>query len=89
MGRLKIKRKDTVIPFRQTLAFRLLLLTVSIVVFLFSFYQTAISLTQNITVSFIIFAALSVASAIWAFYNLDHLRDAKIPARTLKRMKRR
>ena len=89
MGRLKIKKKDVVPPFRETLAYRMMLLTASIVVFIYLLYEMAVSLRANNTVAFIISAAAGVGMAFAIFYNLDHLRDAKVPARTLKRMKRR
>lgn len=89
MGRLKIKKKDEVIPFRQTLAYRMIMLVLSVLFFLFLLYEMVIAWSINHMGAFIIAAVPGVASAFAIFYNLDHLRDAKVPARTLKRMKRR
>ena len=89
MGRLKIKKKEAVIPFRETLAYRFLLLTASIGVFLFALYVFIGALRDGLTVPLVSSAAAGLAAAFGIFYNLDHLRDAKIPQRTLKKMKRR
>jgi len=89
MGRLRIKKKEAVIPFRETMAYRMLLLFGSVLVFIIALYVMIGALTANVTLSFVISAAIGVAAAFAIFYNLDHLRTAKVPARTLKRMKRR
>ncbi len=89
MGRLRIKKKEAVLPFRETLAYRTLLLAGSVVVFMVALYVMVGALIAKITMSFIISAVIGVAAAFAIFYNLDHLRSAKIPQRTLKRMKRR
>lgn len=89
MGRLRIKKKEVTIPFRETLAYRMLLLTGSVIVFLAALYIAIGALSANVSISFIASAAIGVAAAFAIFYNLDHLRDARIPQRTLKRMKRR
>jgi hypothetical protein len=89
MGRLKIKKKEAVIPFRETLAYRFLLLTISIGGFLIALYVFIGALRDGLTVQLVGSAAVGVAAAFGTFYNLDHLRDARIPQRTLKKMKRR
>jgi len=89
MGRLRIKKKEAVLPFRETLAYRTLLLAGSVVVLMVALYVMVGALIAKITMSFIISAVIGVAAAFAIFYNLDHLRSAKIPQRTLKRMKRR
>ena len=90
MGRLKIKRKEVVIPFRETIAYRLLLLASSIILFVVALYITIGALRAGgVTVSFIASAAIGLIAAFAIFYNMDHLRDAKVPQRTLKKMKRR
>ena len=89
MGRMKIKKKETLLPFRQTMAYRMMLLTLSILFFLYTLYEMVISLSVNNTLAFVISAVVGVGAAIMVFYNLDHLRDAKVPSTTLKRMKRR
>jgi hypothetical protein len=89
VGRLKIKKKEVVIPFRETLAYRMILLTGSIILFLFALYVMIGALRAGITVSFIGAGVIGVAAAFAIFYNLDHLRDARIPKKTLSKMKRR
>ena len=88
MGRLKIKKKEAVTPFRQTMAYRMLLLTVSIVLFIWTLYEMTISLMANNTLAFIIAVVMGILVAFSVFYNLDRLRDAKIPAATAKRLRR-
>ena len=88
MGRMRIKKKEVVMPFRDTLAFRMILLAGSIVVFIVALYILAGALTTNITAA-VASGAVGIAAALAIFYNLDHLREAKIPKQTLNRMKRR
>ena len=89
MGRLRIKKKDVVTPFRETVAYRMLLLTLAIFLCLYTIYETAVALAENNTLAFIIAAILAVGAAIVVFYNLERLSQARIPQRTMKRMKRR
>ena len=89
MGRIKIKKKETVLPFRETLAYRMLMLTASVIAFAIALYVASGALRANVTISFVAFAVIGVAAAIGIFYNFGRLRDAKIPQKTLKRMKRR
>ena len=89
MGRLRIKKKETVIPFRETLAYRMMLLVGSIIAFLIALYIMVGALQANITVSFIASGVVAAAAAFAIFFNLDRLRLAKIPKQTMNRMKRR
>jgi hypothetical protein len=89
MGRLRIKKKEAVLPFRETLAYRMLLATGSIVVFLVALYYTISALRTGNTIALVASAAVSIAAVIAVSYNLNHMRDVRIPQRTLKRMKRR
>ena len=89
MGRLRIKKKETVIPFRETLAYRMMLLVGSIIAFLIALYIMVGALQANITVSFIASGIVAAAAAFAIFFNLDRLRVAKIPKQTMNRMKRR
>ena len=86
---MRIKKKAEVIPFPQTLAFRLILLTVSIALFLVSVYQSIVALRSDNTNLMLIFVALTAVFGFVVFYNMDHLKDAKISPAALKRMKRR
>jgi hypothetical protein len=89
MGRMKIKKKEAVIPFRETLPYRMALLAVSVLLFLLALYQTIAAFRLNNIVVFSIAGALAVAGILATFYNLGHLRDVRIPKRTMQRMKRR
>jgi uncharacterized membrane protein (GlpM family) len=88
MGRMRIKKKEAVIPFRETIAFRMILLTVSVIFFLVALYVLAGAFRTSLTLTIASGAAV-VAAAILVFYNLDHMRDAKIPKHTMNRLKRR
>ena len=89
MGRLRIKKKDEVIPFRQTVAYRMVLLTGSIALFLFALYVLISAWRAGGTLPLVSSAILSAVSGYLVFYNLDHMRDAKIPQHTLRKMRRR
>ena len=89
MGRLRIKKKEAVIPFRETLAYRMLLASGSILIFLIALYFAISALRMGNTIASIASAAVCVVAAFAVFHNLDHMRDVRIPQRTLKRMKRR
>jgi hypothetical protein len=89
MGRMKIKKKDNVIPFRQTLAYRMFMITLSILGFVYTVYEMFLALNENNTFAFIIAVLVGAAVAFSVFYNLDQLKHAHMSARTMKRMKRR
>src|SRR5438477_12052078 len=79
VGRLRIKKKEAVIPFRETLAYRMMLLAGSVIVCLVALYIMIGALQVGITVSFVTSGVITAAGAFGIFYNADHLRDAKIP----------
>jgi O-antigen/teichoic acid export membrane protein len=89
VGRLRIKKKETVLPFRETLAYRMILLAGSVVVFLIALYIMIGTFQGGITASLVSSGVIAAAAAFGIFYNADHLRTAKIPKQTLNRMKRR
>jgi len=70
MGRFRIKKKEVVIPFRETLAYRMILLTGSIIMFLFALYVMIGALRAGITVSFIGAGVIGVVGA-FAIYLLQ------------------
>jgi len=88
MGRMRIKKKEAVIPFRETVAFRLIIVGGWVVVFIIALYTLAGAFRTSTPLA-IISGIASVAAAYGIIYNLDHMRDAKIPKNTLNRMKRR
>ena len=85
---MRIKKKEVVLPFRQTLAYRMILVGVSLVVFIIAL-TVMIRAMQTSTVTFIVSALIGAAAAFAVFYNLGHLKEAKVPKQTLQRMKRR
>ena len=89
MGRLRIKRKESVIPFRDTLAYRLLLATGSVVIFLGTIYFLIRYARSGNKIGMIVSALMAVVAATAVFYNLGEVRNARVPASTLKRAKRR
>jgi uncharacterized membrane protein (GlpM family) len=88
MGRMRIKKKESVIAFRETLAFRMILVGASLVVFAIALYVLVGAVSTNVTLA-IGSGAVGLAAALSLFYNMDRLREAKVPKRTLNRMKRR
>jgi uncharacterized membrane protein YbhN (UPF0104 family) len=88
MGRMRIKKKETVLGFRETLAYRMILIGVSIVVLIIALYLVISSISTDVTWA-VGAAAVALAAAMGLFYNLDRLREAKVPKRTMNRMKRR
>lgn len=89
VGRLKIKKKETMIPLRQTMAYRMMLLTVWVFIFIWTVYEAVVTWQANNTLAFIIASVAGVLSTFGIFFNLDRLRFAKVPAKTAKRMSRR
>jgi hypothetical protein len=89
MGRLKIKKKEEVIPFRETLPYRIGLVAISGIVFMIAVYQTIVMFRANNILALSIAGAIAAAAAVGTFYNLGHLHTARIPRRTMQRMKRR
>jgi uncharacterized membrane protein (DUF373 family) len=89
MGRLRIKRKEKVIPFRETMAYRLLWITASAVLFMFMFYEATTSFQVGNRPALIISSTLGVLALVGIFYNLDRARYARVSEHTAKRMRRR
>ena len=85
---MRIKKKEAVLPFRETLAFRMLLLTGSAIIFFVSLYFLVGAVRTSIPLA-VAYGIASLLAVFAVFYNLDHMRDAKIPKQTLNRMKRR
>ena len=89
MGRLRIKKKDAVLPFRQTMAYRLLLATASLVILMVTMYFLVSYFQSKNNVGIIVSIAATVMAVTALFYNLGELRNAKVPSSTLKRARRR
>ena len=88
MGRMRIKKKESVLPFRETLAYRMILIGASLLVFVIALYLLVSNISTNMTLA-IASGVVGLAAALSLFYNLDRLREAKVPKRTMNRMKRR
>jgi hypothetical protein len=89
MGRLRIKKKDAVIPFRETMAYRLLLATASLLLVLVTVYFLMTYIQAGNTTGIIAAVVGTVMAVTGLLYNLGEVRNAKVPASTLKRAKRR
>jgi hypothetical protein len=85
---MRIKKKEAVTPFRETIAYRMILLAASIVVFVVALFTLVRAFTTSIPVA-AVSGAIAAATAFGIFHNLDRLRLVKIPKQTLSRMKRR
>ena len=85
---MRIKKKEAVTPFRETLAYRMILLAGSAAVFFVALFMLVRAFTTSIPVA-VVSGAIAAGAAFGAFYNLDRLREVKIPKQTLSRMKRR
>jgi hypothetical protein len=89
MGRLRIKKKESVIPFRDTLAYRLLLTAGAVVLLLFTIYFLMKYVSMGHTTGMIISVGAAVMAATAVFYNLGQMRNARVSPSAMKRAKRR
>jgi nitrate reductase gamma subunit len=81
MGRMRIKKKSELKPFRQTMAYRLLLVFGCFLIFLYTIYELVAAYRVNNTIAFIIAAVAGVLASIGIFYNLDRARYIPLPER--------
>ena len=81
MGRMRIKKKAVLTPFRATMAYRLMLVFAFILSFLFTIYEMVTALQAKNTVAFVIVLVAGVLSAIGLFYNLERARHIPMPER--------
>ena len=89
MGRLRVKKKESVIPFRETLAYRLLLATGSVFLFLVTVYFLIKYAGSGNNTGMIASVISAVMAGTAVFYNLGQVRNARVPQSTLRRAKRR
>ena len=87
MGRMRIKKKDAVLPFRETVAYRFIMVGTALISFLITSVLAIRSIGQN-TVTVVVFGLIAAAMAGFAIYNLKQMSGAKVPRRTIQRMKR-
>jgi hypothetical protein len=86
---MRIKKKDAVIPFRQTMAYRLLLAMGSLILLIFTVYFLMTYLRLGNTTGIIAAAGATVIAVTGLLYNVGEIRNAKVPASTLKRARKR
>jgi polyferredoxin len=80
MGRMRIKKKGDAKPFRETMAYRLLLVLMSIVVVLVSMFAMITYYADNKT-AFIVAMVAGVLFTVTLFYNLERARHIPMPDR--------
>ena len=86
---MRIKKKAEVIPFVQTLAYRMILLTASIILFAYASYRALASIYGDSMNVMMISFALMILTGLAVFYNMSRLKDARLSPAAMKRMKRR
>jgi len=80
MGRMRIKKKGDAKPFRQTMAYRLLLVLLSILIVVSSMFVMLTSYSVNKTTFFIALGA-GIFCTLSLFYNLERARHIPVPDR--------
>lgn len=92
MGRIRIKKKDRVLPFRQTVAYRFIFVAVALIAFavaIFLVLRALISDETPATPTLVIASVVAAASAFLGLHHFSRMQTARIPKQTLQRMKRR
>jgi heme/copper-type cytochrome/quinol oxidase subunit 4 len=89
MGRIRIKKKGRVLPFRQTVAYRFIFVALAVIVFVIAVFQVFSALVAGNTVLLVIASGVAAASAFLGLHNFTRMQTARIPRQTLQRMKRR
>ncbi len=88
MGRRRIKKKEAVLPFRQTVAYRFIMVVAAFILFLIASFQIIRSIQLGSTPAIVVSSVLALITAAFTVYNLNQMREAKVPRRTAQRMKR-
>ena len=88
MGRKRIKKKEAVIPFRETVAYRFIMVVVAFILFVIASIQIIRSIQLGSTSAIVISALLTATTAFFTVYNLKQMQNAKVPRRTAQRMRR-
>jgi ABC-type Fe3+-siderophore transport system permease subunit len=90
MGRMRIKKKSGVIPFTETLAYRMILVIALGLFFLVAVYQALrFYRADGLSPMTIALAVAALSAAAAALYNVERLKDARVSPAAMKRMKRR
>ena len=82
---MRIKKKEAVLPFRETVAFRMILAGGWFIIFVAFLYILAGAFRTN-TILAIISGLVSVAAAYGFIYNLDQMRSAKVPKKLSRKL---
>jgi hypothetical protein len=88
MGRMRIKKKGRVLPFRETVAYRFLIVGAALILFAIALYQAIGSLIDGDTPSLIVASLAAAAAAVLGLHNFSRMQTAKIPKETQRKMKR-
>jgi hypothetical protein len=88
MGRLRIKKKEAVLPFRETVAFRFILVAISFVFFMIAASQIIRGAMNGNSRLLIISIVLGIGTAGLTLFNLSQMSRAKVPRSAQKRLKR-
>jgi uncharacterized membrane protein len=89
MGRIRIKKKNQVLPFRQTVAYRFIIVALAAVLFLIALYQVFSAFSSGSTPGLIVAGLAAAAAAFLGLHNFARMQTAKIPKETLQKMRRR
>ena len=88
MGRKRIKKKEAVLPFRETVAYHFIMVVVAFILFAIAAIQIIRSIQLGSTPAIVVSALLAAATAFFTVYSINKMRKAKIPRRTAQRMRR-
>jgi hypothetical protein len=88
MGRKRIKKKEAVLPFRETVAYRFIMVAAAFILFVIASIQIIRSIQLGSTSAIVISALLTATTAFFTVYNLKQMQNAKVPRRTAQRMRR-
>ena len=89
MGRIKIKKKDAVLPFRETVAYRFIIVATAFILFGIALYQFFSLWGSQDSTGMIIAGLAAAAAAFLGMYNFAQMQNARIPKQTLQRMRRK
>jgi VIT1/CCC1 family predicted Fe2+/Mn2+ transporter len=88
MRRLRIKKKETILPFRETVAFRFMMVAISTILFVVAAFQIPGAIRRANTTFLIVTVVVTVAMAGLTLFNLSQISRAKIPKSARQRMNR-
>lgn len=89
MGRIRIKKKGRVLPFRETVAYRFIIVATASILFVIAVYQFFSAWAGLNSTGMIISGLAALGSGFLGVYNFNRMQTARIPKQTLQRMKRR